>query len=369
MSFSVSNISSKQRSEAGELARDLFDSEAGQGSRVLLLSATPYRGLSLHHETDDDHYGDFLALLRFLENGDAAGCKEILAEYRAALPAVMTPDGLTRLRTSENGAPAASVPGNGAHGTPRIFEQCVAECFWMRRQPTPRSMPSMSAHFWARSALPTQWSKGDVVEYWKSAPYLFNFMDNYALKQAFKDAPEKDQMVGFVREFPETFLDLERARAYQPLEPANPRLRELLSETVDRGMWRLLWMPPSLGYYASGWAVCRSGIGRRDKAAGLFRLAHGSARRRVARFLRSRAPDDAGVPSARAIDARGLEKAAGIVAVWDIGRASYGSALALACLSMSYVCPRLRPARVGAGRPSDRGRGALAVRRSHKWLD
>jgi len=80
-------------SDAGDLARGLFDSEAGQGSRVLLLSATPYRGLSLHHETDDDHYGDFLALLRFLENSDADGCKEILAEYRAALPAVMTPDG------------------------------------------------------------------------------------------------------------------------------------------------------------------------------------------------------------------------------------------------------------------------------------
>ena len=142
--------------------------------------------------------------------------------------------------------------------------------------------------------------QGDVVEYWKSAPYLFNFMDNYALKQAFKDAPEKDKMVGFVREFPETFLDLERARAYQPVEPANPRLRELLSETVDRGMWRLLWMPPSLGYYTLDGTVRRSGIGQRDKAAGLLRLAHGSARRRVARFVRSGAPDDAGVPSARA---------------------------------------------------------------------
>ncbi len=92
--------------------------------------------------------------------------------------------------------------------------------------------------------------EGDVVEYWKSAPYLFNFMDNYALKRAFKDAPEKDKMVGLVREFPETFLDLECARTYKSVEPSNPRLRELLSETVDRGMWRLLWMPPSLGYYA-----------------------------------------------------------------------------------------------------------------------
>ena len=53
---------------------------------MLLLSATPYRGLSLHHETDDDHHSDFLALLGFLENGEAASCKEVLAEYRAALP-------------------------------------------------------------------------------------------------------------------------------------------------------------------------------------------------------------------------------------------------------------------------------------------
>ena len=56
-------------------------------------------------------------------------------------------------------------------------------------------------------------------------------------------------MVRLVRQFPETFLDLDCARAYKPIEPANPRLRGLLSETVDRGMWRLLWIPPALGYY------------------------------------------------------------------------------------------------------------------------
>src|SRR5262249_30520236 len=51
-------------------------------------------------------------------------------------------------------------------------------------------------------------------------------------------------------EFPEVFLDLERARAYQPLEPANPRLRGLLADTVERGMWRLLWIPPTINYYS-----------------------------------------------------------------------------------------------------------------------
>ncbi len=91
--------------------------------------------------------------------------------------------------------------------------------------------------------------QGDLVEYWKSSPYLFNFMDSYALKGAFKKAAGTSEIVKFVREHPDTFLDFEKARTYQPLEPANPRLRGLLSETVDRGMWRLLWIPPSLNYY------------------------------------------------------------------------------------------------------------------------
>ena len=92
--------------------------------------------------------------------------------------------------------------------------------------------------------------EGDVVEYWKSAPYLFDFMDAYALKKSFRDAPEKDKVVKLVRKFPETFLDLARVRNYLPVEPANSKLRDLISDTVGRGMWRLLWMPPSLPYYA-----------------------------------------------------------------------------------------------------------------------
>jgi Helicase conserved C-terminal domain len=238
----------EEDSEAGELARDLFESEAGQGSRVLLLSATPYRGLSLHHETDDDHYGDFLALLGFLEDGDAAGCKEILAEYRAALPAVMTPDGLARLRRAKDALQQRLCRVMAR--TERLASSNNRGGMLLDAPPADGSLHAADVRaFLGAQEIADAVEQGDVVEYWKSAPYLFNFMDSYALKQAFKDAPEKDQMVGLVRKFPETFLDLERAHAYQPIEPANPRLRELLSETVDRGMWRLLWMPPSLVHY------------------------------------------------------------------------------------------------------------------------
>lgn len=238
----------EEDSPAGELARDLFESQAGQGSRVLLLSATPYRGLSLHHETDDDHYGDFLTLLRFLENSDATGCKEILAEYRAALPAVMTPDGLARLRSAKSALQQRL--RRVMARTERLASSSQRGGMLLDAPPADAALHAVDVRaFLGAQRVADAVEQGDVVEYWKSAPYLFNFMDNYALKQAFKDAPEKDQMVSLVREFPETFLDLERVRAYQPVEPANSRLRELLSETVDRGMWRLLWMPPSLCYY------------------------------------------------------------------------------------------------------------------------
>jgi hypothetical protein len=34
-------------------------------------------------------------------------------------------------------------------------------------------------------------------------------MDDYALKRAFREAPEQREMVRFIREFPEAFLDME----------------------------------------------------------------------------------------------------------------------------------------------------------------
>jgi hypothetical protein len=239
----------EEKSEAGELARQLFDSEAGEGARVLLLSATPYRGLSLHHEPGDDHYADFLELVKFLEKDDAAGCEQILAEYRAALPAVMTPEGLSRLRKAKLALQQRLCRVMAR--TERLASSVNRGGMLLDAPSADGSLQAVDVRaFLGAQRVADAVEQGDVVEYWKSAPYLFNFMDNYALKRSFQDTPEKNKMVSLVREFPETFLDLERARAYQPLEPANARLRELISETVGRGMWRLLWIPPSLRYHA-----------------------------------------------------------------------------------------------------------------------
>lgn len=233
--------------DAGELARELFQSTAGEGARVLLLSATPYRSLSLHHETDDDHYADFLALLRFLEEDNVDEYKRIISEYRSALPSLMTADGLDRLllakealerrlrRVMARTERLASDAGRGG-------------MLWNAPANASLDVNDVRAYL-AAQRIADVVEQGDVVEYWKSAPYLFNFMDDYALKEAFTSTSKQHDLLQLVRKSPEAFLDLDRVRAYQPVESMNARLRTLLAETVDSGMWRLLWIPPTLAYY------------------------------------------------------------------------------------------------------------------------
>ena len=43
-------------------------------------------------------------------------------------------------------------------------------------------------------------------------------------------------------------LSQKQIENYKPIIPANPKLRILLEKTVEKGMWKLLWMPPSMPY-------------------------------------------------------------------------------------------------------------------------
>jgi len=92
----------------------------------------------------------------------------------------------------------------------------------------------------------------DVLEYWKSAPYLLNFMENYDLKRKLRRAAEGDPNVRLARavaSLSSGLLDRGEIERYRRLDPANARLRALHHDTIQREAWRLLWIPPSLPYY------------------------------------------------------------------------------------------------------------------------
>jgi len=236
-----------EKSEAGELARKLFKSGDSKFARVLLLSATPYRSLTLNHEAAD-HYEEFIDLIEFLKGGTVGECKNILSEYREALSDVATPSGRQRLLDKKSelecqlrGVMARTEKSSVTSPDLDMFSDATSNSL---------KLDSLDvASYLSTQRIASHLGHSDVVEFWKSAPYLFNFMDNYSLKGSLRAAREDRDLIKLVRQSASSLLDVGLLGSYGEITPKNPRLRSLLERTVQSGMWQLLWMPPSINYY------------------------------------------------------------------------------------------------------------------------
>ena len=95
----------------------------------------------------------------------------------------------------------------------------------------------------------------DVVEYWKSAPYLLNFMRDYALKRKIRAHDGKNRPVALldaIRSAEPSCLVRSRIRDYRSLKPPNGRMRLLMDDVFGDELEKHLWIAPSLPYYGDG---------------------------------------------------------------------------------------------------------------------
>lgn len=249
---------SEESSEAAQLAHHLFNYQQSQhaptgGARVLLLSATPYKMYTLAREQAyEDHYIDFERTLSFLLPSHEArtAVSAALRRYREEL-----------LRVSQNGK-------DGLLSAKRELEALLSRVMVRtERLATTADRNGMLAEidcapqlntkdiqtYLGLQAIARSVDQGDAIEYWKSAPYLLNFMDEYELKRrVLKQLERPDQgsdVVQAFRQFDRHLLNKDEIEQYKRLDPANARMRSLQADTVMRGAWRLLWVPPSLPYY------------------------------------------------------------------------------------------------------------------------
>ncbi len=95
----------------------------------------------------------------------------------------------------------------------------------------------------------------DQVEYWKSAAYPLNLMDDYQLKReltrALADRSREDLTAALMQASPH-LLHWQSVQAYAPVDLANARLRALAEKSLDTRNWQLLWLPAALPYYQPG---------------------------------------------------------------------------------------------------------------------
>lgn len=252
--------------EAGELAAKLFD---WREVRVILLSATPYKMYTSGAEVGrDDHYSEFLRTMAFLlpdkEKSTLAG---LLKDYRSHLYALAEGDGRG---TADARTALEQTLRSVMVRTERLAASPDRDGMLQEIHDPIRIEPADVSGY-VQLARIVEWLEteghgealGDQVEYWKSAPYLLNFMEGYKLKRLFDDiapalhrgkrqARELAQRLSSARD---TLLSWREIQKYAEVEAGNPKLRALWEDVLSfKGceLWRLLWIPPCVPYYRLG---------------------------------------------------------------------------------------------------------------------
>jgi hypothetical protein len=236
---------------AGELAQQLFGfrDHRNEPARVLLLSATPYKMYTLAEESDEAHYEDFLATLGFLMD-DRPGAVDAFGEELSAFR-----DAVRNIATDGPG-PARQARERVERSLRGVMVRTERLALTDDRSGMLTDRPSLHMalepddlrSYLAVEQMSAQLDGGDMLEYWKSAPYLASFMDGYKLTRGLERAEED----GSLEIASEATIAWGRVQDYKPIDAGNPRLRSLIEETVEPGTWKLLWMPPSLPYHELG---------------------------------------------------------------------------------------------------------------------
>jgi hypothetical protein len=238
--------------------RDLLDPERGGDAanlahllfnypqaRVLLLSATPYKPFTLADEgPGEDHHTDFLRTLTFLAKDSPVNLEQVatdLSDQRASLV------------TGQDASPSAQRlrdelllvmarterPQLGRDGM--LLERAM--------DAAPVKIGDLTG-FAALRQLADAVKSDATIEYWKSVPYFATFMDGYQLATRVRDRLDTPSGPDQLRPLlvRTQHVKREAIECFDPVDPGNGRLRTLSADTVDKGWWRLLWVPPSMPY-------------------------------------------------------------------------------------------------------------------------
>jgi len=256
----------EEQTELADLASKLFDYETPEKNRVatLLLSATPYRMFATDDESvGADHYEDFRDTLRFLVRDERrfAELEASLEAYRRALLSATNGDhGRVRNARDDLQLRLKEVMVRTERVDSTIDRNSMVEEPEIRAPLAQRDL----VHFMATDDISERLGACDVVEFWKSAPYLFNFMKSYRLKEDFESQLHlKAIREGFEQAAPE-FLSVQQIQAYEEIDPANARLRALSQHSLGAGQWGMLWLPPTVPYWPLG-QVWKDNVGYSKK--------------------------------------------------------------------------------------------------------
>ena len=234
-------------------------------TKVLLLSATPYKQYStleeIAEDESSDHYHEFMEVMNFLfyEDNKRQSFQTVWQDYSTTL-CELSNDSLALLVAQKTKAEDALYQGicrTERFNTGIIDDSGVKEVKISTGDIfSYDAMQTLLEAITSQSPKAVRW-RNVPVDYVKSAPYLLSFMENYQLKKQVRDFCVSHPDFSIKQYAAEQYLLLKKAsiHSYRPIAANNARL-EQLKDTVFAdgkiGSEALLWMPPSRPYYRAG---------------------------------------------------------------------------------------------------------------------
>ena len=239
-----------------ELAQSLFRAKTPEGNpvRTLLLSATPYKMYTTDAElAEEEHYADFVATTRFLLDDDEARVASVenrIARFGRLLKRVATEPG----RAAEVSAAKDELEGELRTimaRTERVPASDDRDAMVEAHEGSCRISGQDIRQYLATDALFRAVDAGDPMPFWKSAPYLAHFMHGYRASERLESAVDdgSPELTAAVDQHASALLRSSELHRFKEIEPANAKLKDTMSHMLDGGLWRLLWIPPTLPYW------------------------------------------------------------------------------------------------------------------------
>lgn len=247
--------------EQSMLANKFFDDKRSN-TKILLLSATPYKPYStleeLNTNGNDEHYQDFMKVMDFLyaTKDKTDRFKLIWHTYSAALKRTDVVD-LTPLVVAKNEAEEA------LYGvmcrTERFNSGIIDDSRVGDVQVMPEDILSFAEGQHLMDGLShenTRVRLGNLpMEYVKSSPYLLSFMDKYELKKRIVSALSHSDVKRYGK-MDALLLSRYAINNYRPIPAANGKLKYLhdlvFGARHEKKTQLLLWVPASNPYYKTG---------------------------------------------------------------------------------------------------------------------
>ena len=253
-------LETREGDAAAELAQELFSARTPEGHpvRTLLLSATPYKLYTTDAERggEDDHYDDVIATTRFLldDEDQLSDLGRSISEFRSALKeATYDPrHDATTAKVKDAKESVEKMLCNVMARTERVVATDDRDAMVKEHRTTLTPRMEEVQQYLAADDLFRAVGAKDPLRYWKSAPYLAHFMRGYNFDR--KELPDgiensPDEVADAIRRHAHAYLRSTELNQFGAVDAGNPKLSDEVSTLLDAGLWKLLWMPPTIPYW------------------------------------------------------------------------------------------------------------------------